>query len=53
MYKVIVAGSRDFSAPFNMELAGVLIPDAIEEFKVPLKEVEIVSGTARGADMMG
>jgi predicted Rossmann fold nucleotide-binding protein DprA/Smf involved in DNA uptake len=47
MFKVIIAGSRDFSDyNFLKEKLDILLKD-IED------DIEIVSGTARGADQLG
>lgn len=46
MIKVIIAGSRDFDDYDRLE-------EMCDKFLSRHKEVEIVSGTARGADRLG
>ena len=48
MYRVIVAGTREFDnyLLLRTKLADYLLP-------IPNEEIEIVSGTARGADKLG
>lgn len=48
MYRVIVAGTREFDnyLLLRMKLTDYLLP-------VPNEEIEIISGTARGADKLG
>jgi len=46
MFKVIIAGSRDFSDY-------TLLTDVMDQLLKDEPEVEIVSGTARGADSLG
>ena len=48
MTRVIIAGSRSFN---NTEIFNNAITDKLSN--IPKKELEIVSGHARGADMMG
>ena len=48
MYRVIVAGTREFDnyLLLQMKLTDYLLP-------IPNEEIEIISGTARGADKLG
>ena len=48
MYRVIVAGTREFDnySLLRMKLTDYLLP-------IPNEEIEIISGTARGADKLG
>ena len=48
MYRVIVAGTREFGnyLLLRMKLTDYLLP-------IPDEEIEIISGTARGADKLG
>lgn len=48
MYRVIVAGTREFDnySLLRMKLTDYLLP-------IPDEEIEIISGTARGADKLG
>lgn len=48
MYRVIVAGTREFDnySLLRMQLTDYLSP-------IPNEEIEIISGTARGADKLG
>lgn len=48
MYRVIVAGTREFDnyLLLRMKLTDYLLP-------IPNEEIEIISGTARGADKLG
>lgn len=48
MYRVIVAGTREFDnyLLLRMKLTDYLLP-------IPDEEIEIISGTARGADKLG
>lgn len=48
--KLIIAGSRNFD---NYELAEKIINFYIEKNKVNTKELEIISGGAKGADKLG
>ena len=51
--KVIIAGSREFPIPFNLDLVVTTVNDALDCLGIKIEDVEEVSGTARGADRMG
>lgn len=44
--KIIIAGSRNFN---NY----ILLKDTIDKLRLEIFDIEIVSGTARGADLLG
>lgn len=52
--RVIIAGSREFPIPFNLVFVTSAVEDALACLGISTYDnIEIVSGTARGADRMG